>query len=94
MPDGEIRTKEPSSNAYQLSIDNTSQFSYKFSDFSELNGKWCGGQPWRAVGADAVDCEFHLGTQLDFIMSFNTKHLRHSEKTLLQTQWELERTQR
>ena len=93
MPGGELRTKEYSSNAYQFSIDNTSQVSYTSLSFSEVNGKWVGAQPWRSVGADEIDYELHLGTKLDYIMYFNTKQLRHSEMTLLQNQCELERTQ-
>ena len=93
MPGGELRTKENSSNAYQFSIDNTSQVSYTSLSFSEVNGKWVGAQPWRSVGADGIDYELHLGTKLDYKMYFNTKQLRHSEMTLLQNQYELERTQ-
>ena len=93
MPGGELRTKEYSSNAYQFSIDNTSQVSYTSLSFSEVNGKWVGAQPWRSVGADEIDYELHLGTKLDYIMYFNTKQLRHSEMTLLQNQCEFERTQ-
>ena len=93
MPGGELRTKEYSSNAYQFSIDNTSQVSYTSLSFSEVNGKWVGAQPWRSVGADEIDYELHLGTKLGYLMYFNTKQLRHSEKTLLQHQCELERTQ-
>ena len=85
--------KEYSSNAYQFSIDNTSQVSYTSSSFSEVNGKWVGAQPWRSVGADEIDYELHLGTKLDYIMYFNTKQLRHSKMTLLQNQCELERPQ-
>ena len=93
MPGGELRTKEYSSNAYQFSIDSTSQVSYTSLSFSEVNGKWVGAQPWFTVGADEIDYELHLGTKLDYIMYFNTKLLRHSETTLLQNQCELERTQ-
>ena len=93
MPGGKLRTKEYSSNAYQFSIDNTSQVSYTSLSFSEVNGKWVGAQPWRSVGADEIDYDLHLGTKLDYIMYFNTKQLRHSEMTLLQNQCELERTQ-
>ena len=82
MPGGELRTKEYSSNAYQFSIDNTSQVSYTSLSFSEVNGKWVGAQPWRSVGADEIDYEMHLGTKLDYIKYFNTKQLRHSEMTL------------
>ena len=88
-----LRTKEYSSNAYQFSIDNTGQVSYKSLNFSDLNGKWIGAQPWRSVGADEIDYELHLGTILDYKMYFNTKQLRHSEMTLLQNQCELKRTQ-
>ena len=84
MPGGELRTKEHSSNAYQFSIDNTSQVFYTSLSFSEVNGKWVGAQPWRSVGADEIEYELHLGTKLDYIMHFNTKQLRHSEMTLLQ----------
>ena len=93
LPGGELRTKDYSSNAYQFSIDNTSQVSYTSLSFSEVNGKWVGAQPWRSVGADEIDYELHLGTKLDYIMYFDTKQLRHSEMTLLQNQCELERTQ-
>ena len=61
MPGGELRTKDYSSNAYQFSIDNTSQVSYTSLSFSEVNGKWVGAQPWRSVGADEIDYELHLG---------------------------------
>ena len=54
MPGGELRTKEYSSNAYQFPIDNTSQVSYTSLNFSEVNGKWVGAQPWRSVGADQI----------------------------------------
>ena len=93
MPGGELRTKEYSSNAYQFSIDNTSQVSHTSLGFSEVNGKRVGAQPWRCVGADEIDYELHLGTKLDYIMYLNNKQLRHSEMTLLQNQIELERTQ-
>ena len=46
MPGGELRTKEYSSNAYQFSIDNTSQVSYTSLSFSEVNGNWVGAQPF------------------------------------------------
>ena len=91
MPGGELRNRENSSNAYQFSIDNTSQVSYTSLSFSEVNGKRVGAQPWRSVGADEIDYELHLG--LDYIMYFNTKQLRLSEMTLLQNQCELECTQ-
>ena len=68
MPGGELRTKECSSNAYQFSIDNTSQVSYTSLSFSEVNCKWVGAQPWRSAGADETDYELHLGTKLDYIM--------------------------
>ena len=42
---------------------------------------------------DEIDFELHLGIKWDYIMYFNTKQLRRSEKTLLQNQCELERTQ-
>ena len=93
MPGKELRTKEYSFNAYQFSIDNTSQVSYTSLSFSEINGKWVAAQSWRSVGADEIDCELHLGTKLDYVMYFNTKQLRHSKMTLLQNQCELERTQ-
>ena len=93
MPGEELRTKEYSSNAYQFSIDNTSQVSYTSLIFSEVNGKWVGAQTWRSVGADEFDYELHLGTKMDCIVYFNSKQLRHSEMTLLQNQCELERTQ-
>ena len=93
MPGGALRTKEYSSNAYQFSIDNTSHVSYTSLSFNEVNGKWVGAQPWRSNDADEIDYELHLGTKLDYIIYFNTKHLRHSEMTLLQNQCELERTQ-
>ena len=89
----QVRTKEFSSNAYQFSIDNTSQVSYTSLSFSEVNGKWAGAQPWRSAGADEIDYDLHLGTKLDYILYFNTKQLRESEMTLLQNQCELERTQ-
>ena len=44
-------------------------------------------------GADEIDYELHLGTKLDYTLYFNTKQLKHSERTLLQNQCELERTQ-
>ena len=93
MPGGELRTKEYSSNAYQFSIDNSSQVSYTSLSFSEVNGKRVGAQTWRFVGADEIDYELHLGTKLDYIMYFNIKQLRLSEMTLLQNQCKLERTQ-
>ena len=93
MPGGELRTKEYSSNAYQFSIDNTSQVSYTSSSFSEVNGKWVGAKPWRSISADETDYELHFGTKLDSKMYFNTKQLRHSEMTLLQNHCQLERTQ-
>ena len=93
MPGGELRTKEYSSNAYRFSIDNTSQLSYMSLSFSEVNGKCVGAQLWRSVSSDEIDYELHLGTKMDYIMYFNTKQLRHSERTLLQNQCELERTQ-
>ena len=64
MPGRELRTKEYSSNAYQFSIDNTSQVSYTSLSFSEVNGKWVGVQPWRSIGADKTDYELHLGTKM------------------------------
>ena len=73
LPGGELRTKEHSSNAYQFSIDKTSQVSYTSLNFSEVNGKWVGARPWRSVGADVIDYELHLGTKLDYIMYFKTK---------------------
>ena len=93
MPGGEIRTKEHAFNAYQFSIDNSSQVSYSSLSFSKSNGQWIGAQPLHTVGADEIDYELHLGTKLDYIMYFNAKQLRHSEMTLLQSQCELERTQ-
>ena len=93
MPGGEPRTKEYSSNAYQFSIDNTSQVSYTSLSFSDVRSKGVGAQPWRSVGADVIDYELHLGTKLDYIMYFNTMQRRHCEMTLLQNQCELERTQ-
>ena len=36
MPGGELRTMENISNAYQISIDNTSQVSYTSLSFSEV----------------------------------------------------------
>ena len=45
MPGGELQTKEYSSNAYQFSIDNTSQVPYTSLSFSEVNDKWVGAQP-------------------------------------------------
>ena len=93
IPGGELRTKEYSSNAYQFSIDNTSQASYTSLSFSEVNGKRVGAQPWRSVGADEIDYELHLGTKVDYILYFNSKQLRHSEMTLLQNQCELELSQ-
>ena len=83
MPGGKLRTKEVSSNAYQFSIDNTSQVSYTSLSLIKVNGKWVGAQPWRSVGADEIDYELHLGTKFAFIMNFNTKQLRHSEMTPL-----------
>ena len=65
MPGGELRAKEYSSNAYQFSIDNTSQVSYTSSSFSEVNGKWVGAQAWRSVVVDEIDYELHLRTKLD-----------------------------
>ena len=65
MPSGELRTKEYSSNAYQFSIDRTSQVSYTSLSFSEVNGNRVGAQPWRSVGVDESDYELHLGTKLD-----------------------------
>ena len=82
-----------SSKAYRFSIDNTSQVSCTSLSFGEVNGKWVGAQPRRSAGADEIDYELHLGTNLDFIIYFNTKQLRNSEMTLLQNQCELERTQ-
>ena len=93
MPGEELRTKEHAFNAYQFSIDNSSQVSYSSLSFSKSNGQWIGAQPWHTVGADEIDYELHLGTKLDYIMYFNAKQLRHSEITLLQSQCELERTQ-
>ena len=55
MAGGELRTKEYSSNAYQFSIDNTSQVSYTSLSFSEVNDKWVGAQRWRSVSADEID---------------------------------------
>ena len=57
MPRGELRTKEYSSNAFQFSIDNTSQVSYTSLSFTEVNGKWVGTQPFRFVGANEIDYE-------------------------------------
>ena len=93
MPAGELRTKEYSSNAYQFSIDNTSQVSYTSLSFSEVNGKRVCAQPWRTVGADEIVYDLHLGTKLDHKMYLNNNQLRNSEMTLLQNQYELERTQ-
>ena len=42
MPSGELRTKEYLFNAYQFSIDNSSQVSYTSLSFSQVNGKWVG----------------------------------------------------
>ena len=44
MPGGELRTKDYSSNAYQFSIENTSQVSYTSLSFSEVNSEWVGAQ--------------------------------------------------
>ena len=93
MPGRELRTDEFSSNAYQFSIDNTSQVFCTSLSFSEVNGKWVGAKPWRSVGADEPNYELNLGTKMDFIMHFNTKQLRHSETTLLQNHCQHERTQ-
>ena len=65
IPGEELRTKDYSSNAYQFLIDNTSRVSYTSSNFSEVNGKRVGAQPWRSVGEDEIDYELHLGTKLD-----------------------------
>ena len=62
--------------------------------FNEVDGKWVGAETWRSVGADKIDYELHLGTKLDYMLYFNTKQLRHSEMTLLQKQWDFERTQK
>ena len=62
-------------------------------NFSEVNGKCVDAQSWRSVGAEEIDYELHLGTKLHFIMYFNSKQLKHSEKTLLPNQGELERTE-
>ena len=91
---GELRTKEYSSNAYQFSIDNTSQVSYTSLTFSKVNGKRVSAQASRSVGADEIDYELDLGTKLDYIKYFNTKQPRHSEMTLLQNQCALEPTQK
>ena len=40
-----------------------------------------------------IDFDLHLGIKWDYKKYFNTKQLRHSELTLLQNQYELERTQ-
>ena len=93
MPGGELRTKVYSSNAYQFSIDNSSQVSYTSLSLGKVNGKGVGAQPWRSVGADEIDYELHLATKLDDIMYFNTKQLSYSEMTLLQNQCDFERTQ-
>ena len=44
------------------------------------------------VGADEIGYELHLGTNLDYIMHFIAKQLKHFEMTPLQSQCELERT--
>ena len=75
MPGGELRTKEYSSNAYQLSTANTSQVSYTSLSLRKVNGKWVGAQTWRSVDADEIDYELLLGTKLDYIMDFNTHQL-------------------
>ena len=93
MPGGALRTTENAFNAYQFSIDNSSQVSYSSLSFSKSNGQWIGAQPWHTVGTDEIDYELHLGAKLDYILYFNAKQLRHSEMTLLQSQCELERTQ-
>ena len=93
LPGGELRTKEYSSNAHQFSIDNSSQVTCMSLSFSEISNKRVGAQLWRSVGADEVDYEWHLGTNLDCILSFSTKQRRHSEKTLWKNQGELQRTQ-
>ena len=73
MPGGELRTTESSFNAYQFSIDNTSQIPYTSLSFSKVNGKWFGVKPWRSIGAVELAYEMHLGTKLDCIMYFNIK---------------------
>ena len=93
MPVGELRTNEHAFNAYQFSIDNSSQVSYSSLSFSASNDLWVGAQPWHTVGADEIDHELHLGTKLDFIMYFNAKQSRRYEIGLVRGQCELERTQ-
>ena len=68
IPGGEIRKKEFLSNAYQFSIDNSSQALYRSLGFCESNRKWVGAQHWRSVSEDEMDYQMHLGTKLDFIM--------------------------
>ena len=55
IPDGELRTRIYSSNAYQFSIDNTCQVSYTSLCLSEVNGKWVGAQAWRSVRVDEIE---------------------------------------
>ena len=54
-PVGEVRTKQYSYNTNQFSIEYTSQNSYTYLTFSEVNSKWVGIQRWRFVGADEID---------------------------------------
>ena len=68
MPCGEIRRKEFLSNAYQFSIDNSSQALYTSLGFCESNRKWVGAQHWPSVSEEEMDYQFHLGTKLDYIM--------------------------
>ena len=93
MSGGELRTKELVFNAYQFSIDNSSQVSYLLLLFSKSNDLWVGALPSHTVGAEEIVYELHLGTKFDYIMYFNAKQLRRSEMTHLQSQCELERTQ-
>ena len=93
MPGGELQTEEYSSNANQFSIDSTSLVFYKSLSFNEVNGKMIGAQPWRSTGADENDYGLYLGTKLICKMYFTTKQMRHSERTLLENQCELERLQ-
>ena len=93
MSGGQLRTKEYSSNAYQFSMENTSQVSYPSLCSSQVNVKWFGAQPWRSVSQDQIDYELRFGKKLNFVINLNTKQLRHSKITLSQNQWKLEHTQ-
>ena len=92
MPGEELRTKEHAFTAYHFSIDNSSQVWYSSLSFSKSNGHSVGAQHWHTVDSDEIDYELHLGSNLDYIMYFNAKQLRHSEMTLLQNQCELEQS--